>query len=216
MPYLKKPRPNPEPIDCKIMSAALKLFVEKGYHKVSIHEIQKLSQVSIGSIYRHFGGKEGVAEALYGHVLNEIVELIDDVSNEISSPKLQFEEIVKQLFSFTETHQDIISFFYHEKHVNFLPDHPLKNNEAPFIKVKDIIALAVKKGEIKNVNSWVTTSILFGGAVRMIQLRLDNIIEEPLDTYIDEFIASLWTGLETTKKPSAIDKNSARVTLSKV
>lgn len=61
MPYLNRSAPQPEPLDCKILTAALTLFVEHGYHKVSIHEIQKLADVSIGSIYRYFDGKEGIA-----------------------------------------------------------------------------------------------------------------------------------------------------------
>ena len=78
MPYLKKPVPQPEPIDCRILSAALDLFVRDGYHNVSIHHIQKQANVSIGSIYNHFGGKEGVARALYIHILKEMEELVDD------------------------------------------------------------------------------------------------------------------------------------------
>ncbi|MES9894081.1 MAG: TetR/AcrR family transcriptional regulator, partial [Candidatus Thiodiazotropha endolucinida] len=61
MPHLKKITPANAPVDCRILSTALDLFVERGFHNVSIHDIQKQANVSIGSIYNHFGGKEGVA-----------------------------------------------------------------------------------------------------------------------------------------------------------
>lgn len=86
MPYLKKTIPQPEPIDCRILTAALDLFVQHGYHNISIHEIQKQAQVSIGSIYNYFGGKEGVARALYQHILHELDQVVDDVIAEGDHP----------------------------------------------------------------------------------------------------------------------------------
>lgn len=195
MPYLKRERPCPEPIDCKILTAALNLFVDKGYHNVSIHEVQKLANVSIGSIYKHFGGKEGIASALYKHILNEFDELIDGVTQEIDTPVQQLEEIIRQLFEHTETHERIISFIFHAKHADFLPDQPLICDAAPFIKIRDITSLAIKKGDLKDIDTWVATSILFGGAIRMIQLRLDGSIDKPLVGYTGTLMASLMDGL---------------------
>ena len=51
MPYLKRQAESPEPIDCRILTAALELFVTNGYHNVSVHEVQKKADVSIGSRY---------------------------------------------------------------------------------------------------------------------------------------------------------------------
>ena len=100
MPYLNRLPPSPEPIDCKILTAALDLFVDKGYHNVSIHEVQKQADVSIGSIYRHFGGKEGVARGLYEHILNEFDELIDRITDDIDTPVEQLEEIIPSMLTF--------------------------------------------------------------------------------------------------------------------
>ncbi len=197
MPYLKKDAPSPEPIDCKILTAALDLFVEKGYHMVSIHEVQKKADVSIGSIYRHFGGKEGIAKALYIHILNEVDELIDGVTKEFDSPIEQLEEIIKQLFEHTETHQQIISFIFHAKHTDFIPNEPLMCDALPFIKIREITAKAIENGSLKGTDTWVTTALIFGSAIRLIQLRLDGIIEKPLVNHVDTLMSSLWHGLKT-------------------
>ena len=50
MPYLNKEVQTPEPVDCRILTAALDLFVERGFHNVSVHDVQKNANVSIGSI----------------------------------------------------------------------------------------------------------------------------------------------------------------------
>ena len=49
----------------QILAAALECFVEAGYGSTGISEIQKRSGASIGSIYHFFGGKEGIAVALF-------------------------------------------------------------------------------------------------------------------------------------------------------
>lgn len=202
MPYLKRVAPSPEPIDCRILTAALDLFVEKGYHLVSIHEVQKQADVSIGSIYRHFGGKEGIAKKLYSHILNEIDELIDAITNEYTKPTEQLEEIIKQLFEHTETHHQIISFVFHAKHTDFIPDEPLMCDAAPFIKIRKITSEAIESGDLKNTDTWVATSLIFGGAIRLIQLRLDGLIEEPLVNYLDTLMSGLWNGLKTDQAES--------------
>ena len=203
MPYLKRLAPSPEPIDCRILTAALDLFVEKGYHMVSIHEVQKQADVSIGSIYRHFGGKEGIAKALYSHILNEIDELIDGVTKEFDTPIEQLEEIIKQLFEHTETHHQIISFVFHAKHTDFIPNEPLMCDATPFIKIREITSKAIERGDLRDADTWVATSLIFGGAIRLIQLRLDGLIEKPLVNYIDVLMSSLWHGLKTKHAASA-------------
>lgn len=208
MPYLKKLAPSPEPIDCKILTAALDLFVEKGYHKVSIHEIQREADVSIGSIYRHFNGKEGVANALYKHILNEVDELIDGVVEEFHTPIEQIEEIIRQLFEHTETHHQIISFIFHAKHTEFLSDEPMLCDAAPFIKMRDITAQAIENGELTNIGTWIATSMIFGGTTRLIQLRLDGMIKEPLTDSVDILLNSLWTGLKTNKAEACMEEKS--------
>jgi AcrR family transcriptional regulator len=48
-----------------ILAAALECFTERGFAATTIDEIRDRSGASIGSIYHHFGGKEGLAAELY-------------------------------------------------------------------------------------------------------------------------------------------------------
>jgi AcrR family transcriptional regulator len=48
-----------------ILDAALAVFLRRGVAAASIEEIRRRSGTSIGSIYHHFGSKEGLAAALY-------------------------------------------------------------------------------------------------------------------------------------------------------
>ena len=53
----------------RILAAALDCFVEAGYGGAGISDIQKRSGASVGSIYHFFGGKDGIAVALFSEGL---------------------------------------------------------------------------------------------------------------------------------------------------
>lgn len=48
----------------KIFSAALELFAEEGYKSTSTSKVAKLAGVSEGLIFKHFGSKEGLLQAI--------------------------------------------------------------------------------------------------------------------------------------------------------
>ncbi len=206
MPYLKRETPIPEPMDCRILTAALDLFVNSGYHNVSVHEIQKQANVSIGSIYKHFGGKEGIAKALYKHILNEMDEMVDGVVQEHDSPTEQCKEIIRLLCGYTETHYNIMAFVFHAKHTEFVPEEPLIYNTLPFVKIHEIVVNGIASGEFKETDSWVAASTIFGGVIRMVQLRLDNMIENPLPEYFEMLVEAAFTGLLVNTSEEHKDK----------
>jgi AcrR family transcriptional regulator len=47
-----------------LLASAREVFIDRGYHGASIYEIAERAGRTIGSLYSHFGGKEGVFLAL--------------------------------------------------------------------------------------------------------------------------------------------------------
>ncbi|MCP5419610.1 MAG: TetR/AcrR family transcriptional regulator [Gammaproteobacteria bacterium] len=197
MPYLLRTVPDPEPLDCRILTAALELFVDRGYHNVSVHDIQKRAGVSIGSIYNHFGGKEGVARALYDHLLMELDELIDIVEQEVGGLRAQCNAMIRRLFGFTETHRYMIAFVFDAKHTEFLSESVPINRTRPFVRLLGKITAAIKAGELKPIAPVVAYTLIFGSCVRLVNLRLDGLIDDPLMAYFDELTDTVWAGLAT-------------------
>ncbi|RMG34605.1 MAG: TetR/AcrR family transcriptional regulator [Gammaproteobacteria bacterium] len=195
MPYLTRDEPVDESIGCRILTAALQLFVERGYHNVSIHDVQKRAGVSIGSIYNHYGGKEGVAKGLYRHLLTELEAVIDNVIAGTPSPQAQCERVIRQLLDFTESRRDIMAFIFATRHREFLPGEPPICNSAPFMRLRDIVRHGIEQGTFRAMDPWVGASAVFGGTIRLIQLRLDGMVTQPLPELADELIVTTWRGV---------------------
>jgi AcrR family transcriptional regulator len=58
----------------EILEAALRGFAERGLAGTTVEEVRKRSGASVGSIYHHFGDKEGIAAALYVDALRDYQE----------------------------------------------------------------------------------------------------------------------------------------------
>lgn len=195
MPYLSRCASDPEPIDCRILTAALDLFVKNGYHNVSIHEVQHNANVSIGSIYKYFGGKEGVANALYKHILGEIEIVVDAIIEDNATVLDQCEAIIEAMFRHTETHPNILAYVFHTKHSEFITEQLPICDTAPFVKIRNIVQNGIDNGEIVPANPWVVSASLFGAMSTLIQLRLDGSIETPLTEHTAEFIRLIRSGV---------------------
>jgi TetR/AcrR family transcriptional regulator len=68
-----------------ILDAAAKLFFERGLQRTTIDEIAEAAGVSVGSVYVHFGSKEGLYLALVEHAI-ELSEHYTDQAAEDPSP----------------------------------------------------------------------------------------------------------------------------------
>ena len=67
----------------EIMSAALSLFSENGYHNVSMHEIAAKSEFAIGTLYKFFSNKEELYKAL---IMEQSDRFFDKLSQAIEFP----------------------------------------------------------------------------------------------------------------------------------
>ncbi|MCK9915616.1 TetR/AcrR family transcriptional regulator [Microbacteriaceae bacterium K1510] len=98
----------------RIVRSAAKLFLEKGYDKVSINDIIDVVGGSKGTIYSHFGSKEKLFEAVVEQMCADVTIQIDTrpigtieeqltrightfVSNVVSPPILRFHRLMTSI-----------------------------------------------------------------------------------------------------------------------
>ena len=94
-----------------ILKAALKLFAQEGYASTSTSKVAKVAGVSEGLIFRHFGNKEGL--------LNAILEMASEVMQQkmaavvmTSDPKEMLSKLFEMLFSIEESEYEMWKLVY--------------------------------------------------------------------------------------------------------
>lgn len=179
------------------LRVALRLFSEKGFFNTSVQDIVGAAGVSIGFVYHHFTDKEGIARALYQHLLARMNVLLDEIEAEHATAEARCRAVIQMLFDLTEAEPDVMAFVIHARHREFLPDEKAICSASAFVRMRGFVFAGVDDGEIRPVEPVVAAAMMYGGAIRMVCLRLDALIAEPLDRYLDELWANTWASLST-------------------
>lgn len=80
----------------KILQSALELFAKEGYNATSTNKVAKHAGVSEGLIFRHFGNKEGLLQAILDEGERKIKVLFVDIVME-NDPR----EVIRKTISMT-------------------------------------------------------------------------------------------------------------------
>lgn len=81
----------------KILQAALQLFAQEGFHATSTSKVAKAAGVSEGLIFRHFGNKEGLLQAILKEGEERIKSIFVDIVME-TDPK----EVIRKAITMTQ------------------------------------------------------------------------------------------------------------------
>ncbi len=179
-----------------ILSVALQLFTERGYFNTSVHDIQKLANVSIGSIYHHFGNKEAIAKALFLDIENSLNEAITGIMLNHRSCHDRCRSVISYLFETTEKNQQMMKFMLYAKHQEFMPDEKPVCSSRPFSLMKDMVIDGMKNGELRVMDPSVAAVAVFGAPLRLLFLRMDGVLEKPLPLYLEECWDCVWRGIQ--------------------
>lgn len=69
----------------KLIAAARKAFAAHGYAEASMDDLTAAAGLTRGALYHHFGGKQGLLEAVIEQIDAEITERLETVANSASS-----------------------------------------------------------------------------------------------------------------------------------
>ncbi|VFQ44623.1 TetR/AcrR family transcriptional regulator [Desulfoluna butyratoxydans] len=176
----------------QILVTSLRLFTERGYFNTSIHDIQRESKVSIGSIYHYFKNKEGIARALFTGLVASMDEGMDRIDSQYASAHDRCRAVLAWLMELTRRSPAVMQFILYARHREFLPDEKPICSSGPFLKMKEMVKRGMDEGEIRRMDVTVASAALYGGAIRMIHLALDGVLVRPLESYLDDVWSCAW------------------------
>jgi AcrR family transcriptional regulator len=94
----------------KIDTAAMTLFIKKGYHATSIDDVAKQAQISKGLLYNYYKGKEELLASMVRSRIGEVSEVMEAASA-LDSPVDQLRYIVEGAIDNVFRKPDIYRFY---------------------------------------------------------------------------------------------------------
>lgn len=175
-----------------VLVASIHLFTKQGYFNTTMPDIVRKSGVSTGSIYHHFGDKEGIAKALFEMLIARMEIAFNNIEQQNDTAQTRCKAVIELLFRITEEEPEVMTFMLFVKHKEFMPSMAPICSSKPFRQMRKMIADGINNSEVRPMDDMVAAASVFGGALRMISLRLDGVLERPLEECFDEIWSCAW------------------------
>ena len=100
--------------------------------------------------------------------------------------------VVELLFKMAEEEPAVMMYMLHAQHQEFMPGEMPVCSSRPFTQMRAMVGAGMATGEVRRMDPLIAATCLFGGPIRLISLRLDGILKNPLPQYLDEVWSVSW------------------------
>ena len=183
-----------------IISAALKLFSEKGFYITTIPDIAEKVGMSVGNFYNYFTSKEILAKELVMYISEYLGSQIRAINEKNISTEEKIDEIVSMYFDMAEKRPEIIEYFLRVY---------LSNREvfgegcegmicvSPFVtEMMLFFEEGVSNGDLHNQDFFSAFGLFMGYLGGMVFLFGEKILPEPLKWYKKSISQNIYNALK--------------------
>jgi len=183
-----------------IISAALKLFSEKGFYITTIPDIAEKVGMSVGNFYNYFTSKEILAKELVMYISEYLGSQIRVINEKNISTEEKIDEIVSMYFDMAEKRPEMIEYFLRVY---------LSNREvfgegcegmicvSPFVtEMMLFFEEGVSNGDLHNQDFFSAFGLFMGYLGGMVFLFGEKILPEPLEWYKKSISQNIYNALK--------------------
>lgn len=173
----------------EILDAALRGFAEKGLAGTTVDEVRERSGASIGSIYHHFGDKEGIAAALYVAVLAGYQRGVLAVLAKGGDPRGTVEGLVRHHLRWVARNRDAASFLLSGR-PRRAASEVAELNQTVFEAMSDWLEQGVRDGRVRALPFDLLFALLIGPAQEFCRHWLEGRMSTSMRTAERELAAA--------------------------
>jgi AcrR family transcriptional regulator len=159
----------------EILQAALACFEQLGYDASTIEDIRRRSRASVGSIYHHFGGKAGIAAALYAEGLEDYQAGLLARMRRSRSARALIKAVVRHHLDWAEANPAWARYLMEMRGLEAVAAIEVRLREINRGFVQESVALIRPRmdgGEIAALRFDILLALLFGPAQEFLRLWL--------------------------------------------
>ena len=174
----------------KVERAALGLFVAQGVAETTTKEIAAAADVAEGTIYRYFESKDELARSLFNDHYLGLAKALEEAHAAHKPLRAKVEAIVRTYCRLADF--DWLIFAYHlltqHQHLQHLP----AGARTPVDVIRDVVAGAMRRGEIPKHNIDAMTGAAMGVVLQPAFQKIYGKLAGPLSDHIDMFVEAVW------------------------
>jgi len=148
-----------------ILAVASQLFIQQGYHGLSMRQIAEAVGVSKAALYYHFKDKEELFLAILERSLDQVASIIDEISTGQAATRQKIQDLVKNILEQPAELRAFIRLASQEMAQLSVPARRKFNrtyHERFINKIQAILQAGIERGELKPVDPSVATWALLG------------------------------------------------------
>lgn len=177
-----------------IIDAAIRLFSEKGIKATTIKDIAREADVAEGTLYRHWKGKEELAQELFYNNMKRFKEELEGALRGVSGTKNKLKQAIVAFYAFAQREPLLYKFLILSSHYELrelLPRTP-----KPLEVIMGIVREGIEAGELKQIELPFAGAIIVGTITKLSDFKRMGLIQGELEEYIDPVTEVLWKALK--------------------
>jgi TetR/AcrR family transcriptional regulator, repressor of fatR-cypB operon len=156
-----------------IMSAALELFVERGFYGTAVPEIADQAGVGAGTIYRYFESKEALVNAIYREQKLLFGQLALESFPATAPTREQFRLLWMRMAKFAIERPSSFGFLELHHHARYLDAESRAVEQRMTALFSRVVTNAQARGELKAGDPRVLMGLVMGGFIGVIRGCMD-------------------------------------------
>lgn len=179
----------------KIEKAAVELFITEGIDAATTRQIAERAGVSEGALYRHYKGKEELAEALFMGIHDRMSHMLIEAALEGSDLESRVTAIVGAYCTLADEDWNLVC--YHLLHMNRFLRQDIKREDDPVSLTEAMITDLMDNGHIPQGDAALLAAMSLGVITQTGQNKAFNRLEGPLSTHKHALATAIMAILKT-------------------
>jgi AcrR family transcriptional regulator len=168
-PQLARTKSAPADKRDAIMTAALELFVERGFFGTAVPEVAERAQVGAGTIYRYFESKEALVNAIYrAEKMKMVAALLGDFPVNVTGRE-QFRTLWGRMTRFVDDNPHGFAFCELHHHASYLDAESLAIEQRSTDLVVKFLEHSQARGEIRKAAPHLLIGIVMGAFIGVVR-----------------------------------------------
>jgi AcrR family transcriptional regulator len=166
-----EPKPAVRSEDKKecILSAALELFAEKGFHGTAVPEIAERAGVAAGTIYRYFTSKEAMVNAVYQRQKAQMLAAVLDEFPYGSEARGQIHHFVSKVLAFARKQPQAFKFLELHHHAPYLDDASREVESSVIAMANGFVEQNERNKVLRKAPEGVLAALVWGAVVGLVR-----------------------------------------------